>query len=236
MKELFKGQVINYFLLYFLLAGVYQIIANFPGFLDGNYWGLASKYWLLIALLSPILHQLFVWFCWRFEMHRGLLTKWFGDKAFLIYKIDFTLLILSRPLVIILLALSNKNSLDMDQTTAYLLALILGLPAIYLFYSVRMFFGFDRAYGIDHFDPESVKSLPMVRQGIFKYTSNGMYVFGFFILYLPGLIWLSKTALLVAVFNHLYIWVHYYFTEKPDMALIYGDSGKSTEGRFTNSD
>jgi len=29
-------------------------------------------------------------------------------------------------------------------------------------------------------------------------------------------------ALAVALFNHLYIWVHYYATELPDMARIYG--------------
>jgi len=29
-------------------------------------------------------------------------------------------------------------------------------------------------------------------------------------------------ALLLAGFNHLYIWVHYYCTEKPDMERIYG--------------
>ena len=37
-----------------------------------------------------------------------------------------------------------------------------------------------------------------------------------------GLVFLSQAALLAAMFNHLYIWVHYYSTEKPDMRLIYG--------------
>jgi hypothetical protein len=79
----------------------------------------------------------------------------------------------------------------------------------------------NRAFGIDHFEGAEAKNVPMVRQGIFKYTSNGMYVFGFLLLWIPGLIFLSKAALLAAFFNHLYIWVHYYFTEKPDMRIIY---------------
>jgi len=49
-----------------------------------------------------------------------------------------------------------------------------------------------------------------------------MYVYGLLILYLPGLFLLSKAALLVALFNHVYIWVHYYCTEQPDMKVIYG--------------
>jgi hypothetical protein len=42
------------------------------------------------------------------------------------------------------------------------------------------------------------------------------------ILWVPGLWWASPAALVVALFNHLYIWVHYYATERPDMRRIYG--------------
>lgn len=75
-------------------------------------------------------------------------------------------------------------------------------------YSVRKYFGFDRAFGIDHFDPATYKDVPMVRKGIFQYSSNAMYVYGFFLLWVPGILAQSKAALLVAAFNHLYIWVH----------------------------
>ena len=110
----------------------------------------------------------------------------------------------------------------MDQTLGYVIAGLLAIPAAYLGYSVKTYFGFDRTYGIDHFKPEEAKNMPIIKDGIFKYTSNGMYVFGFFLLYLPGFIWLSKTALLLALFNHLYIWSHYFFTERADMETIYG--------------
>ena len=33
---------------------------------------------------------------------------------------------------------------------------------------------------------------------------------------------LIVAALVVAMFSHLYIWVHYICTERPDMRLIYG--------------
>ena len=60
----------------------------------------------------------------------------------------------------------------------------------------------DRAFGIDHFD--KTYNVPYVKAGIFRYTDNGMYIFGLMILYLPGLLLFSKAALVVAIFNHLY--------------------------------
>ena len=59
------------------------------------------------------------------------------------------------------------------------------------------------------------------------YTSNGMYVFGFFLIWFPGLWYASLAALAAALFSHLYIWVHYYCTERPDMLRIYGDVGST---------
>jgi hypothetical protein len=109
-----------------------------------------------------------------------------------------------------------------------MLAVIVAVPAIYLFYSVRRYFGFQRAFGIDHFD-ETYRTLPLVRNGIFRFTSNGMYVFGFFLIWVPGLWWASAAAMWVALFNHLYIWVHYHSTERPDMRRIYG-AGQAAMG------
>jgi hypothetical protein len=93
-------------------------------------------------------------------------------------------------------------------------------------YSVFHYFGIDRAYGEDHFRPASYKNRPFVRQGMFRYTDNAMYKFGFLILWAIALVCLSKAALLAATFNHLYIWVHYYFTELPDIKHIYGSRPK----------
>jgi hypothetical protein len=100
------------------------------------------------------------------------------------------------------------------------LAVVALIPALYLFYSVKRYFGFKRAFGIDHFDP-SYRSMPFVRKGIFRFNSNGMYVFGFLLIWVPGLWWASEAALVAALFNHVYIWLHYYATERPDMRRIY---------------
>ena len=137
------------------------------------------------------------------------------------YAIGFSLLFGSRLIAIIILAYSNKGTLHINPIFSYVLDLLITPLVIYLFYSVKKYFTIERAYGIDHFDKHY--SVPYVKQGIFKYTDNGMYVFGLMILYLPGLLLLSEAAILAAAFNHVYIWVHYYFTERPDMLKIYGN-------------
>jgi len=179
--------------------------------------------WFGIALSIPILHQLYVWFIWRVELYTNYFTNKFGlQKAFHLYTIGFSILFSSRLLFIIILAYTDKNSLDIEVYFPYTLAIIITPFVVYLFYSVKKYFTIERAYGIDHFDKNY--NVAFVKKGIFKYTNNGMYVVGLSILYLPGLLFLSKSALIIALFNHAYIWVHYFFTEKPDMKVIYGST------------
>jgi len=118
------------------------------------------------------------------------------------FKIGFAILILLRPISISLLALSNSNTMQLDKISCYVLAAILLIPSLYLFYSVKKYFGIERAFGIDHFYPQKFKDVPIVNQGIFKYTSNGMYKYGFLILWIPGLVLQSKAAIAVALFSH----------------------------------
>jgi voltage-gated potassium channel Kch len=167
-----------------------------------------------------VIHQAMVWFFWRAELHHGLITRWFGDSAFAIYRTLFTILFVARPVTLILLGISNYGTLPISIVLAYVVAGILLIPFVYTMYSVARYFGINRAYGIDHFDP-SYREKPFVKQGMFKYTDNAMYKFGFLILWSLALVSLSKAALLVAAFNHLYIWVHFYFTELPDIRRIY---------------
>lgn len=221
-KYVLKYQAYHAFFLLLLLAGVYLMAQEDSVIISGELWQITSIYWLLLALLVPVVHQIYVMLCWRLELYGKKLTAWFGEKAFALYKRFFTILILARPVSLVLLAISNKKTLILDSRLAIGLTIILLIPSVYLFYSLKRYFGFDRAFGIDHFEPAKYRDMPLVRKGIFRYTDNGMYTFGFLMLYIPALIWLSKAALLVAFFQHLYIWVHHYCTEKPDMMVIYG--------------
>jgi hypothetical protein len=193
--------------------------------LAGQLWGISTRTWLWIAIAVPVLHQIVVALLWRAELYHHTMTGWFGAKAFSVFKVIFTILFLGRPITLILLGISNAGTLMLNPLLAYALALLLFLPFAYTMYSVFHYFGIDRAFGIDHFDP-SYRNQPFVREGMFRYTENAMYKFGFLILWAIALVFLSKAALVVAAFSHLYIWVHFYFTELPDIRHIYGTHEK----------
>lgn len=216
---MFEKQAQHYLLLGILLAGVFFFARG--DVLSGQLWGMATETWLWLAVAVPVLHQISVGLLWRAELYHHKMAEWFGDQAFDIFKIIFTTLFTGRPITLILLGISNMNTLMLDPGIAYVLAVILFVPFAYTMYSVFHYFGIDRAYGADHFDT-SYRSKPFVKQGMFKYTDNAMYKFGFLILWVIALVLLSKAALLVAAFSHLYIWVHFYFTELPDIRHIYG--------------
>lgn len=219
--KILKGQFWHLLLLLLLLSCVLLATYLLPKLTLGGLMGVSTKTWLVLALLSPIVHQTYVMVVWRFELHCNSISGIFGKSGFKIYKIGFFFLVLSRLITVILLAISNKNTLPIDKLLSFIVAFILLIPVAYLFYSAAKFFGINRAVGIDHFKPNNAKAHAFVIKGIFKYTSNGMYIFGFLLLWIPGILLQSQAALMVALFSHLYIWVHYYCTEKPDMAHIY---------------
>lgn len=217
---LFEKQGWHYFTLVILLGGMIAVLND--EVLAGQFLGIPTTIWLILAIAVPILHQIYVWFCWRTELHYPLISQWFGANGFTYYAIGFAVLFVSRLLTIIGLAMANRGTLTLNPTFSVSLAILFLRPSLYTFYSVRKYFGFQRAFGIDHFD-KSYRGMPLVQEGIFRFTDNGMYVFGMLILYPAGFLFFSQAALLAALFNHLYIWVHYYCTELPDMRRIYGE-------------
>ena len=220
--KVFKNQLWHIILLLVLLLGVKTIINYNPSILKGSLLGINTHAWLNLSIIIPIVHQIYVLICWRLELYYKSLSKKFGKNSFSYYKKLFIILILSRPISVITLSISNSNSIHIDIISYWIIIILLLIPGIYAQYSVAKFFSFNRAFGIDHFKPNDYKNVPFVEKGIFKYTSNGMYIFAFLLIWLPGIIFESKAGLLIALFQHLYIWVHYYFTELPDIKYIYG--------------
>ena len=216
----FRGQGLH-------LAGLASLItaaaaaAALPGFSEGELLGLSTRTWYWLAVGEAVAHQVYVWLCWRLELGSQKITRTFGPKGFLLYQVGFAVLIVARPVLVVALASSNTGTLTVDPLLARTLALVAIIPVVYLGYSVGRYFGVARAFGADHFDP-AYRSMPMVREGIFRFSSNSMYVFGFLLLWAAGLWFRSVAALAFAAFSHAYIWVHYLATEKPDMQAIYG--------------
>jgi Phospholipid methyltransferase len=217
-----EGQLIHALALILLLA-LAIAASGMPGALEGQFLGISTGVWFFLMLADTIIHQVYVWFCWRFELHGRRLTQWFGgtERAFQFYARGFAAMFGARFVLIVLLAISNRGTLNINPMVGYLIALAIAAPAGYLFYSVRTYFSFRRAFGIDHFDREAA-NWPLVREGIFRFTSNAMYVFGIGALWIPVFALQSLGALVAAAFSHAYIWVHYFTVERPDMRRIYG--------------
>lgn len=223
MKLIFEKQWLHAFALVLLLFGARQAF-TLEGMSSGDFCGIGTSQWFWAAIGFAVAHQVFVWFCWRIQLYGRWLDNAFGKLSFPAYASVFFMLGSFRVAAVFALAISNRDTLLMDIAILRMLAVILLIPAIYLLYSVIRYFGFTRALGADHFD-EKYRMLPLVRRGIFRFTDNGMYTYGFLFLWAIALWYASTAALCAALFNHLYIWVHYFATELPDMKRIYGDTG-----------
>ena len=222
LARFFERQWLHLIALVVLLAGC-ALAGQLSAVQHGDLWGRAALTWYWVAILTAVLHQVYVWLCWRSELHYGFLARLFAGNALPVFATGFAIIGILRIVTVFVAAYANRETLAFEPTLLLkIAAAIVLLPALYLFYSVRRYFSFRRAFGADHFDP-AVRDLPFVREGIFRITPNAMYVFGFLLLWVPALWWSSTAALFVALFNHLYIWVHYIATERPDMARIYAD-------------
>ena len=219
-RYFFKGQIVHLLALIVLLVVAFLLV-DFKQLRERQVLGVSTQVWFVVSLIVPIVHQLYVWLAWRSELCFGTVTNRLGSRAFVIYQIVFMALFLARPVSLMLLTIADHDSFEMLIPVRIVISVILGIPAAYTLYSVVQYFGIARAAGIDHYD-ESYRSKPLVKEGIFKYTSNSMYSFAFLTLWVIAIGGASWAGLVVAAFSHAYIWVHYFCTERPDMRLIYG--------------
>ena len=209
--SIWSGQGLNTFCLLALLA----VISVIWFYLGKPY---PSFFW--IAVSFPIVHQVFVWLAWRLELGSAVTSKIIGFRGYLVF---FFLLFGGRFVSLFALAWEDRGSLHLGVFQRISIAGIFAVLGIYAMYSVLRYFGLKRAAGADHFDTR-YRDMPFVRQGIFRFTSNGMYLYAFLLFWAIAIGFNSSAALAVAAFSHAYIWVHFYSTEKPDMDFIYSSS------------
>jgi hypothetical protein len=169
------------------------------------------------ALAFPIIHQVYVWLAWRVELLSGATSNAIGFKG---YVACFFLLFGGRFVSLIVLAWLDRGSLQLPLIAQTGIAVAFTAIGVYAMYSVMRYFGMARAAGADHFDPNH-RNMPFVKEGIFRFASNGMYLYAFLLFWAIAVGFNSSAALLVAAFSHAYIWVHFYATEKPDMDFLY---------------
>lgn len=219
--HMWHGQLRHAILLAAILPGALALAE--PALGDGAWLGLSDRTWLLAALAVPILQQAFVALLWRAQLCHGLLTRLFGEAGFTVWGAIFFPLLVLRPLLIIAVGAADPGSVDIPAALGLGLGAVMLVPAVWTMHSVKAYFGFARALGGDHFF-ERYRTMPMVRKGAFKYSSNAMYTFVFIGLWGLALLFRSRAALAMALFQHAYIWVHWYCTEQPDGVVLYGRS------------
>jgi hypothetical protein len=178
--------------------------------------GISAKNWFMIAMSIPLIHQTYVWICWRSELCWKSISNTIGFKG---YVVIFFILIISR-LSAIVLCFVDYGSLYKPSWLAWILSLILFILGVYTMYSVKKYFGFFRAAGADHFD-KKYRDMSFENRGIFKWSPNAMYVFGIGIPFAFAVATGSKSMFVIAIYTYISIWLHYFCTEKEDFKVIY---------------
>jgi len=220
MSKVLKNQ--GYHLLVFLAIAIvlYVTVIQFPEG-DRRMWGLSAREATPLSLVFAALHQGWVVFFWRMEYFHGKIHAWFGPAGFTIYRIGFVTFALGRLLLLIPISVATARTASIPSALSAALVVVSTPFILWGLYSVYAYFGVNRAFGADHFDP-AFRGGTLEKRGIFKYIPNSMYTVVLLLLYHPGLYWDSGPGLLAAAAHHALVWTHYFCTEKPDMKEIYG--------------
>ena len=105
---------------------IHLYLSNNPEVLSGHLSGIATKTWFWLSIAIPVIHQIYVWLVWRLELYQSTFTKRFGLKiSFNMYVTGFSALFVSRLITLIILAYSNKDTLNMKPNIAYALVLLI---------------------------------------------------------------------------------------------------------------
>ena len=213
----FKNQIWHIGGLLFLFYLGNQIV-DFENNLN-VFFGISVKNWFRFSMTTPLLHQGYVWLCWRSELCWKTISTTIGFKA---YAVIFIIIMISR-LFSIGLCFADYSSWFNPGWIAWTISVLIFIPFIYTIYSIKKYFGFMRATGIDHFDP-NYKNIPFEKRGIFKWTSNAMYTFATAVFFGFAISAGSKAMFVFAAYTYIGGWLHYFCTEKEDFKAIYGNS------------
>ncbi|MEP2029190.1 MAG: methyltransferase [Paracoccaceae bacterium] len=218
-RDIFQGQFLHVGLVILLVLGALSLLPlNTSG---AMFLAWTARDWAICSIYLAVIHQVIVAIVFRLELYKGFMTRLFGDQALKIWGLIFLPLLIARPLTITIVGwldstpISGARNLEIAVGTAFILCAVLTMHSVIKYFTLR------RAIGADHFDDEVI-AMPFVKEGVFRYTSNAMYGFAFLGLWGIALVFGSWDALVVAFFQHVYIWVHLILTEQPDIDRIYG--------------
>ncbi len=140
----FEKQAVHWVILGLLLLTLYGVsrTGDNPGRFTG---GLGSVQWLWTAAGLAAAHQVYVWFCWRIELHLRFITRHLGRRGFSLYAFGFAVLGILRAAAVFFLAAANGDTLPVHPAVS-LAVIPRCLPSTYC-HSVARYFTFRRALG-----------------------------------------------------------------------------------------
>lgn len=217
-RDILEGQPQNLGLSVLLAIGACSLLRDTG--LAPRILGLTSVGWAKLSIWLAVAHQIMVAVVFRLQLHRNLLTRLFGERDMHIWAMMFLPLLVVRPLTVMMTGWADTSNLGLNRGLELVVGTGLLAVAIWAMHSVIVHFTIPRALGGDHFR-DSYAAMPLVTKGAFRFTSNAMYGVVFLGLWGIALLFGSWNALVLALFQHCYIWVHMYCTERPDMDWIY---------------
>ncbi len=217
-RDIFEGQLLHLGLIILMVFGAHSLLM--PSFSDPTFLGWDSKDWAMVSIYLAVIHQVIVAIVFRLQLYTGMMTKLFRANDMKVWGAIFLPLLAVRPLTIIAVGWLDPNRITGWRGAEMIVGAVFVVLAVVTMHSVFKYFTISRALGADHFRNEVI-AMPMVKQGMFRFTSNGMYGIVFLGLWGIALLFGSWNALIVALFQHCYIWVHMYLTEGPDMRRLY---------------
>jgi Phospholipid methyltransferase len=217
-RDIIEGQLQHLAIAALMALGAVSLLVA-PADAPRVLW-LRNHDWAVLSIALAILHQIIVALGFRLQLYKNLLTNLFGDRDMRIWAAIFMPLLAARPLGLILVGWADPTPITGMRMIEIVTGLGLIGVAIWAMHSVLVYFTLRRAFGGDHFR-DAIAAMPMVNQGAFKYTANAMYGLVFLSFWGIALLLGSWNALVVALFQHAYIWVHMYTTEAHDMRRIY---------------
>ena len=218
--DILEGQPQHLLMALLMGLGAYSLLVWMPE--EPKRLGLDTTGWAQLSILLALLHQIMVAAVFRLQLHRNVMTRLFGDRDMKIWGLMFFPLLIARPLTIIMAGWADTVPIGLPRPVELTLGLVFVAASLWVMYSVAAYFTFPRALGGDHFR-QRYADMPLVDRGAFRVTGNAMYGLGFLGFWGIALLFGSWNALVVALFQHAYIWVHMYCTEQPDMDWIYGN-------------
>ena len=221
IRNISRRQEWHLVILALLLALVNAAVNFYPQFFTGEFWGIGARSWLWLGVMAAVLHQVYIVVVLRTELETRWLTTNVPRLGYLAYLADYTVLLLLRLGILFIAALANRDMLGVTETNRLVLALALAIPCIWALYQLVKGDGLKCLVGADYFNLGNEQDDPdEASEQYFRSTATTVYALGALGLYIPGVIFDSPAALLLALFNHLYIWVHHFSTELPDRPYL----------------